>query len=127
MAEKVILGIDTTGPEGAIVLFVKDREYTVRRSTLGHAEWVLPWIQKLLKRSNESLKDLSAIVVLTGPGSFTGTRVGVTIANALSWALGVPVFGIPSDQARGLEDAIKNLPSKKPRTRFARPKYPLLP
>jgi tRNA threonylcarbamoyladenosine biosynthesis protein TsaB len=129
MAEKVILGIDTTGPEGIVALFIKDKEYTVRRSTLGHAEWVLPSIQKLLKRSNKSLQDLSAIVVLTGPGSFTGTRVGVTIANALSWALGIPVFGISNDRAASLKEAVSRARERQKdrHPRFARPKYPLLP
>jgi tRNA threonylcarbamoyladenosine biosynthesis protein TsaB len=128
MAEKVILAIDTTGPEGIVALFIKDKEYTVRRSTLGHAEWVLPSIQKLLKRSNKSLKDISAIAVLTGPGSFTGTRVGVTIANALSWALGIPVFGISNDRAASLKEAVSRVHQgqKGRHPRFALPKYPLL-
>ena len=128
MAEKITIGIDTTGPEGEVALFVKDKGRAIRRSTLGHAEWVLPAIYKLLKRSNKSLKDASDIVVLTGPGSFTGTRVGVTIANTLSWALNIPVFGITNDQASGIKEAVSKVrkDQKAHYPRFARPKYPLL-
>ncbi len=52
---------------------------------------VLPLIEKLLKQENVTLQDLTGIEVHTGPGSFTGVRVGVTVANTLAWALGIPV------------------------------------
>lgn len=49
---------------------------------------LLPLIKKLV-----DFKDLTAIEVRTGPGSFTGLRVGVSVANALGFALGIPVNG----------------------------------
>ncbi len=52
---------------------------------------VLELIEKLLKKQNIALKDINSIQVKTGPGSFTGLRVGVSIANALSFALGIKV------------------------------------
>lgn len=130
MGTPLIVGIDTTGPKGEVGLFGGKTKRIVRRSTEGHAEWVLPAIDELLRKGGKSLKDVSAIVVRTGPGSFTGTRVGVTIGNALSWALGVPIFGVTNDQASDLEQAVTRagtLFDKGERPRFARPKYPLLP
>lgn len=54
---------------------------------------LLPLISKLLDREKMKLKDLQGIEVETGPGSFTGLRVGVSVANALGFSLGIPVNG----------------------------------
>lgn len=54
---------------------------------------LLPLIEKILKDNNLGFKDLTAIEVTTGPGSFTGLRVGVSVANALGFSLGIPVNG----------------------------------
>ena len=57
------------------------------------AQIVLPLIEKLLNKHKLKPKDISAIEVETGPGSFTGLRVGISVANALSFALGIPING----------------------------------
>lgn len=54
---------------------------------------LLPLIIKLLRTTNYELKTLQGIEVETGPGSFTGLRVGVSVANALGFSLGIPVNG----------------------------------
>lgn len=54
---------------------------------------LLPLIEKLLKSQKLDYKDLKGIEVEVGPGSFTGLRVGVSVANALAYALGIPVNG----------------------------------
>lgn len=54
---------------------------------------LLPLIMKLLKTANCKLKTLQGIEVETGPGSFTGLRVGVSVANALGYCLEIPVNG----------------------------------
>lgn len=54
---------------------------------------LLPLILKLLQTAKCELKTLQGIEVETGPGSFTGLRVGVSVANALGFALGIPVNG----------------------------------
>lgn len=57
------------------------------------AQVVLPMIDELLKAHNITLKDIDAIDVSVGPGSFTGLRVGVSIANTLSKELNIPING----------------------------------
>lgn len=54
---------------------------------------LLPLVDKILKAQNLEYKDLDGVEVETGPGSFTGLRVGVAVANALGFALGVHVNG----------------------------------
>ena len=48
-------------------------------------------IDKILKKNKKSIKDISEIKVNLGPGSFTGLRVGLSVANTLSWALDIPI------------------------------------
>ncbi len=55
---------------------------------------VLPNILAILHKAKKSFNDLSGIFVLQGPGPFSSVRIGVTIANALSFALHVPTFGV---------------------------------
>lgn len=52
---------------------------------------LLPLIEKILKSQKLTFQDLDEIKVNTGPGSFTGIRVGVSIANTLGFALNIPV------------------------------------
>lgn len=54
---------------------------------------LLPLIEKLLKSQKLDYEDLKEIKVETGPGSFTGLRVGVSVANALGFSLGISVNG----------------------------------
>lgn len=54
---------------------------------------LLELIDKTLKKEKIKLKNLSEIEVNLGLGSFTGLRVGVSVANTLSWALKIPVNG----------------------------------
>ncbi|KKQ74416.1 MAG: glycoprotein endopeptidase [Berkelbacteria bacterium GW2011_GWB1_38_5] len=57
------------------------------------SEDLLIAINGTLKKQKISVKNLTAILVNQGPGSFTGTRVGVTTANTLGWSLNIPVYG----------------------------------
>ena len=57
------------------------------------AQKLLPFINEVLKKEGKKIKEIKEIEVNTGPGSFTGLRVGVSVANALGWALEVPVNG----------------------------------
>lgn len=61
----------------------KDNEYG--------SQVLLPLIDKMLKDNKLKYEDLEKIEVETGPGSFTGLRVGVSVANALGFALKIPV------------------------------------
>ncbi|SRR5258708_4560654 len=77
--EKIIVGIDD-----------KKFETVAKDST---SQKLLPFIEKILKKEKRELKDIKEIEVNTGPGSFTGIRIGVSVANALGWALKISVNG----------------------------------
>lgn len=81
---------------------------------------ILPAIEGVLKNHKIELKDITAIAVNQGPGSFTGVRVGIAVANTLAWSLDIPVVGYREGQ---LESAIaKTLPNKF--SKIVLPSYP---
>ncbi|MDP2632619.1 MAG: tRNA (adenosine(37)-N6)-threonylcarbamoyltransferase complex dimerization subunit type 1 TsaB [Candidatus Curtissbacteria bacterium] len=92
----MILKIDSTNREEITVELTdpssKKTKKLTQKQKLG-SQVLLPMIVKILKNNKKKFSDLSAIEVNTGPGSFTGTRVGVAIANALGYALNLPVNG----------------------------------
>lgn len=91
----MILVIDTKDKKVVRVALKKDGEVVgqLREENEFGSQVLLPLIMKLLKTTNYSLQTLSGIEVETGPGSFTGIRVGVSVANALGYSLGIPVNG----------------------------------
>lgn len=54
---------------------------------------ILQLIEQILDEAHITKTDLKHITIATGPGSYTGIRVGVAVANALGFALGIPVNG----------------------------------
>lgn len=59
--------------------------------TTGHAERLMPMVDEVLRESGRSLNTLDAIAVTEGPGTFTGTRVGVAAARGFALATGLPI------------------------------------
>lgn len=91
----MILHIDTKNQKVIRVSLKKNRK-VVKSLSERHeygSQVLLPLIIKLLRTTDYSLQTLKGIEVETGPGSFTGLRVGVSVANALGFALGIPVNG----------------------------------
>jgi len=62
--------------------------------TRGHAEALMPLLDRMMKRSGLAFRDLDRVVVTTGPGSFTGLRVGIAAARGFGVATGLPVIGV---------------------------------
>lgn len=60
----------------------------------GHAEALMPLIDEVMKRSRVGFSDLDRIAVTTGPGSFTGLRVGLSAARGIALATGKPAVGV---------------------------------
>lgn len=94
----LLLGIDTA--TSAIAVGLSDGAgLLVSRSRLdarGHTEHLAPLIATLVSESGIAMGDLTGIAVGTGPGPFTGLRVGMVTAVTMGHALGVPVHGVCS-------------------------------
>lgn len=79
-----------------VLVALKDRGKVISKASEQNeygSQVLLPLIKKLLAKEKLDFKDLKKIEVETGPGSFTGLRVGVSVANALGFSLGIPVNG----------------------------------
>jgi len=91
------LYIDTTQWEMAVIRLEDDHENVLGewRFEAGRAlsDKLLRGIDELLKEHAIAKEDLSEIQVVPGPGSFTGTRIGVAVANSISFALQIPING----------------------------------
>lgn len=85
--------IDTSSNKHAIVGLEIDGELDAVKQHIDtrKAQVVIPLFSRLLKKHSLKMSDITNIEVNTGPGSFTGIRVGISIANALSFALQIPI------------------------------------
>jgi tRNA threonylcarbamoyladenosine biosynthesis protein TsaB len=68
--------------------------FTGNPSQKDSAAWVQPALQELLKQSKATLKQVEAVSVSAGPGSYTGLRVGLSSAKGLCYALGIPLITV---------------------------------
>lgn len=98
----MILVIDTSGPVCAAGIYDAGANVLVaaKSETLGkgHAERLIPMIDEVLRDAGLALKDMIRIGVTTGPGSFTGIRVGVAAARGFALSLSIPAIGVTTLQ-----------------------------
>ncbi|MCL2424403.1 MAG: tRNA (adenosine(37)-N6)-threonylcarbamoyltransferase complex dimerization subunit type 1 TsaB [Micrococcales bacterium] len=98
------LALDTS--DGIAVAVVDDDGSVVARALDArprrHAEQLAPCITAVLDEAGTTVRDLSGVVVGTGPAPFTGLRAGLVTARTLARALQVPVLGVPSLAATAL-------------------------
>jgi tRNA threonylcarbamoyl adenosine modification protein YeaZ len=109
-----LLAIDTSGTRALVALGNPDGAVSAeRRWTAGyrHGEELLARVDEMLTAEGVALADLTGIVVGTGPGAFTGLRVGLATAKALARGLEIAIAGVPTSEALlaapGLAEAIE--------------------
>ena len=91
----IVLALDTTSPrssfalaqDGVVLATVEGDEQ------LPHSQTLFASLTEVLSSAGISLAQIDLLAGNTGPGSFTGLRVGVSVANALGYSLGIPVNG----------------------------------
>jgi tRNA threonylcarbamoyladenosine biosynthesis protein TsaB len=89
----LILTIRTDQPDAEVGIFADDKQLCYQ-TWLAHRQLsvtIHQTINKQLKKINQNLNDIQGIVVYKGPGSFTGLRIGCSVANALAYSLAVPI------------------------------------
>ncbi|MGR7812450.1 tRNA (adenosine(37)-N6)-threonylcarbamoyltransferase complex dimerization subunit type 1 TsaB [Lacinutrix undariae] len=98
----LILNIETTTTncsvslsyEGEILVLKEDNN-----ANYSHAEWLHVFIEDIIASSDYELKDIDAVAVSKGPGSYTGLRIGVSAAKGLCFALDKPLISISTLEA----------------------------
>lgn len=93
-----VLAIDTSNQAMGVAL-LKDDEIIgemVTNIAKNHSVRLMPAVEKLMTEVSLTPDQLDKIVVAKGPGSYTGVRIGLSIAKSMAWALGIPVVGVSS-------------------------------
>jgi tRNA threonylcarbamoyladenosine biosynthesis protein TsaB len=98
----LVLGIETSTVFGGVAVVSRSGEpygEISLRNQESHSERILPAVEWLMTTLGFPLRDISAVAVSSGPGSFTGLRAGIATAKGLAFSLGVQLFGIPTLEA----------------------------
>src|SRR5205085_7377236 len=96
IAKPRVLVLETSGRSGQVALAHGDDLLAVRSldETRRHARDLAPAVKDLLTQQGWQVRDLDAVFVSRGPGSYTGLRVGIMSAKALAYATGCALLGI---------------------------------
>ncbi|AXI00273.1 tRNA (adenosine(37)-N6)-threonylcarbamoyltransferase complex dimerization subunit type 1 TsaB [Sporosarcina sp. PTS2304] len=95
------LGIDTANSPLSVAI-VKDGLVLIEESSMmkvNHSLRAMPAVEEACRKASIAPSEIDAIAVSEGPGSYTGVRIGVTIAKTLAWTLDKPLYGVSSLQS----------------------------
>ena len=93
----LILNIETATKNCSVALSKAGKTLAIRElseQNFSHAEKLHVFIEELLLETNVALKDIQAIAVSQGPGSYTGLRIGISAAKGLCYALSIPLIAL---------------------------------
>jgi tRNA threonylcarbamoyladenosine biosynthesis protein TsaB len=94
----MVLAVETATPVGSVSL-VSDEGLIQERDSetvTTHSSWLLPAIRDMLVSARMTLEEVDGFAVSSGPGSFTGLRIGLSVVKGLSLATGKPVVAVPT-------------------------------
>jgi tRNA threonylcarbamoyladenosine biosynthesis protein TsaB len=85
-----------------------------------HASMLTIFIEEILKENGLRARDLDAVAVGKGPGSYTGLRIGVSVAKGIAYAASIPLIGVETTLSMfwGIADLIKEIPGNEENTLF---------
>ncbi len=92
----LILCIDTSGPACGVAL-LEDAALlyeATANNKLTHSVNLMPMVEEALEKGGRTLKDVGLLACVTGPGSFTGVRIGVAAVKGMARALNLPCIGV---------------------------------
>ena len=96
-----ILAIDTSTTHSSCAIMEDNNivgDFSINQS-MSHNEILLVMVDEMLKKLNIDIEDIDLFVAVTGPGSFTGIRIGVTVVKALAMALNKPIVAVNTLEA----------------------------
>ncbi len=118
MSDRPLLVLDTATRTPVVALATSDGDVIGARSWQSlhrHGERLLEELDGLLAESGKSKRAIGGVIVGTGPGSFTGLRIGLATAKVVAYSLSVPLVGISTTRAlalaSGVRDAAVTLPA----------------
>jgi tRNA threonylcarbamoyladenosine biosynthesis protein TsaB len=105
----LILNIETSTTVCSVALAKGEELIAIKEENKGytHAEKITHFIEDVFKQSGKKYSELSAIAVSSGPGSYTGLRIGVSTAKGLCYALDIPLISV--NTLKALAQSIKSI------------------
>lgn len=105
----LVLAIDTCEARGSVAALVDGmvRETLVHEAGEEYSSWLLPAVERALRAGFKSIEEVELFAVATGPGSFTGVRIGLTTVKAWAEVFGKPIAGVSRLEALGREAGMK--------------------
>ena len=97
----LLLALETATEKGSLALVAGDQvltEYSLE-SHNAYLTCLMPGVAAILKNTGREVADLDAVAVSTGPGNFTGLRIGLATAKTLAWSLKCPLVPVPTLEA----------------------------
>lgn len=103
--------IDTHNDLAVVCLYKDSQVLTIKKlaSNQSHSNNLMVMISEVLEFNNLNPKDLNEVFVVAGPGSFTGSRIGVTVAKTFAYALNIPIKVISSLEQKAISSNSKDL------------------
>ncbi len=107
----IVLGIETATAVCAVALVDDDVVRAERRYEIpqAHSEKLMECVDDCLKSAGLILSSIDGIAISIGPGSFTGLRIGLSVAKGLAFAAGKPLVGVPTLEALALQPVRKDI------------------
>ncbi len=105
----LILCIETSTTSCSIALAKNGQIIALKENNegLNHSVLAAPYVEEILKEYNIEVENLDAVAVSMGPGSYTGLRIGVSLAKGLCYGANIPLISIPTLQALTINAAAK--------------------
>ena len=96
-----ILAFETSAKAASVAVLEKGKLLgeSYQNTGLTHSQTLMVMAEDLLKTCNLTVKDLDAVAVAAGPGSFTGVRIGVAAAKGFAWGAELPCYGVSTLEA----------------------------
>ena len=97
----LILAFETSAKAASVALMDENRLLgeSYQNTGMTHSQTLLVMAEDLLKQCGKTPKDITAVAVAEGPGSFTGVRIGVAAAKGFSWGSEIPCYGVSTLEA----------------------------
>jgi tRNA threonylcarbamoyladenosine biosynthesis protein TsaB len=107
MNDKPVLAIETSQSLCSTCIYYNDKYYFLAEFNLknAHAEKIFSLIDHVVNSAGISFRSLGAVAVSSGPGSFTGLRIGMSAAKGIAFGAGLPIISVPTFEAFALQIA----------------------
>lgn len=120
------LVLQTTTPGRIFVWLVRGRKVVAEGALIiphRNTDRALVLIDQTLRHSHRTIADVSGVLLVRGPGSFTAVRSGLIIANTLGWLLNIPVQGIITNHQLSRAEVVGHVTTESYRRGIVKPWY----